>query len=97
MTTQQIDLKAEHRLIVREILQTHLPADAKVWVFGSRETGKARRGSDLDLAIDIGQELPPSLEPALHFAFEDSDLPRTVDIVDMHSLKQGIFRQRYRA
>jgi len=29
----------------------------------------------------------------LHFAFEDSDLPWTVDIVDMFALKDSIFRQ----
>jgi len=89
----QIVLEPKHRAIVLAILRAHLPEDAKVWVFGSRATGKAYRGSDLDLAIDIGQELPSRLESALHFAFEDSDLPWTVDIVDMYSLKEGIFRQ----
>jgi len=88
----QIDLKPEHRAIVQTILRDHLPEHAQVWVFGSRATGKAHRGSDLDLAIDAGQKLPPDIESALHFAFEDSDLPWTVDIVDMHSI-QGIFRQ----
>jgi len=52
----QIDLKAGHLALVRAILCAHLPKGAKVWVFGSRATGKARRGSDLDLAIDIGQK-----------------------------------------
>jgi len=88
----QIDLKPEHRAIVLAILREHLPQDAKVWVFGSRATGKAHRGSDLDLAIDLGQTLPPETETALHFAFEDSDLPWTVDMVDMRRIN-GIFRQ----
>jgi len=89
----QIDLKPEHHFIVQGILRQHLLKDAKVWVFGSRATGKARRGSDLDLAIDIGQKLSPDLESSLHFAFEDSDLPWTVDIVDMHRLPDGIFKR----
>jgi len=89
----QIVLEPKHRAIVLAILRAHLPENAKVWVFGSRATGRVWRGSDLDLAIDIGQELPSGLESSLHFAFEDSDLPWTVDIVDMYSLKEGIFRQ----
>jgi len=87
-----IDLKPEHLAAVRAILRQHLPEHAKVWVFGSRAAGKAYRGSDLDLAIDMGQELPSKTESSLHFAFEDSDLPWTVDIVDMRRV-EGIFRQ----
>jgi len=89
----QIDLQPEHRALVQAILRAHLPPAAKVWVFGSRATGKARRGSDLDLAIDMGCPLPPALESALHFAFEASNLPWTVDIVDIGQLRAGIFRQ----
>jgi len=87
-----IDLNPEHRAIVLSILREHLPTHAKVWVFGSRATGKARRVSDLDLAIDLEQPLPFDTEMALDTAFEDSDLPWTVDIVDMQSIKNG-FRE----
>jgi len=89
----QIVLEPKHRAIVLAILRAHLPEDAKVWVFGSRATGRVWRGSDLDLAIDIGQKFPSGLESALHFAFEDSDLPWTVDMVDVQGLQDGIFRQ----
>jgi len=86
-------IEPEDLAIVQTILRQHLPESAKVWVFGSRATGNARRGSDLDLAIDIGQAFHPDTETALRFAFEDSDLPWTVDIVDMCTLKDSIFRQ----
>jgi len=88
----QINLKPEHRIIVLDILRAHLPQDAKVWVFGSRATGRARRGSDLDLAIDVGQALSSKTEYALKFAFEDSDLPWMVDVVDWWSVRDGVFR-----
>jgi len=91
--TPRIDLKPEHLAIVQAILCEHLPENARVWVFGSRATGRARRGSDLDLAIDTGQPLSAETELALRFAFEDSDLPWTVDVVDMQRLREGIFRQ----
>jgi len=90
--TASIDLKPEHLAIVQSILRGHLPPHARVWVFGSRATGKAHRGSDLDLAIDVGQSLPSATESALQFAFEDSDLPWEVDVVDMQRIN-GIFRQ----
>ena len=52
--TEALDLSAEDRRLVWAILTAHLPATAKIWVFGSRASGRARRYSDLDLAIDGG-------------------------------------------
>lgn len=64
-----------------DILRHHLPG-REVWAFGSRATGRARRHSDLDLAV-LG-ETPLSFERsgALAEAFSDSDLPFRVDVVD---------------
>jgi len=87
-----IMLKSEHRAIVLTILRQHLPDNAQIWIFGSRATGKAHPRSDLDLAIDCGQKLSTKIESTLHFAFEDSNLPMTVDLVDMQSIS-GWFRQ----
>ena len=51
----RLDLSDNHSRIVLAILREYLPADAAVWVFGSRATGRARLYSDLDLAIDAGR------------------------------------------
>jgi len=83
----KIDLNPEHRAIVLDILRAHLPAHAKVWVAGSRATGKARRTSDLDLVFDVGQRLSSNLEYALHDAFSDSDLPWRVDVIDAQRMQ----------
>jgi len=89
-----IHIEPQHRAIVEKILREHLPQNATVWVFGSRATGRRIwRGSDLDLAIDLGEKLPQPLESQLQWAFECSDLPWEVDVVDIYSLKDGIFRQ----
>jgi predicted nucleotidyltransferase len=82
MTGPSIDLAADHRRIVLEILRAHLPQDVKTWVFGSRATGRARCYSDLDLAIDAGRRLTMDEVAALAEAFSDSDLPYKVDLVD---------------
>jgi predicted nucleotidyltransferase len=80
-----IDLSADHKQIVLETLGAHLPRGTKAWVFGSRATGRARRYSDLDLAIDAGRRLSLDELAVLAEAFSDSDLPYKVDLVDWQS------------
>jgi predicted nucleotidyltransferase len=77
-----IDLSADHRRLVLDILRANLPGGAKAWVFGSRATGRARRYSDLDLAIDAGRRLTLDETARLSEAFSESDLPYRVDLVD---------------
>jgi predicted nucleotidyltransferase len=82
----RIDLPADHRRLVLNILRAHLPPGTNVWVFGSRATGLARRYSDLDLAIDAGRPLTLDETARLAEAFSDSDLPYRVDLVDWHDI-----------
>jgi uncharacterized protein len=84
--TVRMDLSPEHRRIALDLLVEHLPPGCKVWVFGSRATGRARRYSDLDLAIDAGRRLTLDEAGMLRAAFEESDLPYRVDIVDWHAV-----------
>ena len=79
-----VDLNPEHASLVLGILRAHLPEAAKVWVFGSRATGRARRYSDLDLVIDAGRRLTLDDFAGLTESFSDSDLPYRVDVVDWH-------------
>jgi predicted nucleotidyltransferase len=81
-----LNLSADHRRIVLDILDTHLPAAAAVWAFGSRANGRARRYSDLDLAIDAGRRLTVDETAILREAFDESDLPYRVDIVDWQAI-----------
>lgn len=81
-----IDLHTDHRRLVLGILSTNLPESTKTWVFGSRATGRARRYSDLDLAIDAGRRLTLDETARLAEAFSDSDLPYRVDLVDLHQI-----------
>ena len=81
-----LELSACHLRLVRAILDANLPNDAKVWVFGSRATRRARRYSDLDLAIDAGRPVMLDEFARLADAFRESDLPYNVDIVDWQVL-----------
>jgi predicted nucleotidyltransferase len=93
-----IDLPADHRRAVLKILRAHLPPSTKSWVFGSRTTGRARRYSDLDLAIDAGRQLTLDEIATLAEAFSDSDLPYRVDVMDWQGIddrwRQTIAAQR---
>jgi type I restriction enzyme, S subunit len=80
----QIDLPADHRWLVLNILRAHLPPNTKAWVFGSRTTGRARRYSDL--AIDAGRRLTLDETARLSEAFSESDPPYRVDLVDWHDI-----------
>jgi predicted nucleotidyltransferase len=90
--TARPDLLPEHRRLVLAILTANLPVGASVWVFGSRAIGRARRYSDLDLAIDAGQQLTLDKTARLREAFSDSDLPYRVDLVDWRAIGDR-FRQ----
>jgi uncharacterized protein len=79
-------LAADHRRLVLDILRAHLPRSSKAWVFGSRATGRARRYSDLDLAIDAGRPLTLDEIAILTEAFSESDLPYRVDVIDWREI-----------
>lgn len=87
-----IDIAPDHRRIVLDILGSHLPRDASIWIFGSRVSGRARRYSDLDLAIDAGRRLSIDETAILREAFEESDLPYRVDLVDWQAISPDFRR-----
>lgn len=89
-----IDLKEEERKTVTDILRKHAAgAQYIVVLFGSRASGRARRYSDVDIALVGDQAVPHRVLSTLDEAFEDSDLPYTVDVVDFASASQALKNQ----
>lgn len=77
--------------IVSRVLSAHQGRIGEVKVYGSRATGRARPGSDLDLVI-----FPPVTDRDLtHLlaAFEESDLPLWVDLVAWDRIESDRLRQ----
>jgi type I restriction enzyme S subunit len=87
-----IDLRPDHLAIVEEILSEHVP-HCEVRAFGSRATWTAKDYSDLDLAV-VG-DAPLGWRKIAHLkeAFEESDLPMRVDVVDWNDIRAS-FRER---
>ena len=87
MTAGVLDVSESEMAIVRGILGRVVP-DRKVWAFGSRVTGRAKRFSDLDLMIVGKTPLPLGVMADLADAFSESDLPWKVDVVDWASTSE---------
>jgi predicted nucleotidyltransferase len=79
----KLDLCPKWLEIIRRILATHLP-DAEVIAYGSRVTGKAHEGSDLDLVARNWHNplLSAGNLGAVREAFSESNLPILIDILD---------------
>ena len=86
-----IDLNPNHLGTVKAILAEHVP-ECEVRAFGSRATWTAKDYSDLDLAILGKGPLDWTTLGRLKEAFEESDLPMRVDVLDWHTISGG-FRE----
>ena len=78
--------------IVTSLLEKYV-ADRPSWAFGSRTFRRARRRSDLDIAIGGNDPLPLLTRVSLEEAFDVSALPIEVDVVDLHDVTPE-FRKR---
>ncbi len=76
-----IDLNPDALELIKHILSKHLQ-DERVYVFGSRVSGKAKPHSDVDLILESKKPLAEDIILTLRNEFEDSDLPIRVDILD---------------
>ena len=86
-----IDVAPRAVQIVLDVLTCHLP-DREVRLIGSRVTGRAKPFSDLDLVIMGDEPLALSVLADLRDAFDDSELPFAVDLVEWASASEAFRR-----
>ena len=89
--TGLIDLNPNHLETVKAILADHVP-ECEVRAFGSRATWTAKDYSDLDLAVVGSGPLDWKTLGRLNEAFEESDLPMRVDVLDWHYISENFRR-----
>ena len=80
-----IDLASEHKRTILGILKTISPS-TPVWVFGSRITKNAKPFSDVDLVLKGAHAMPDPIMTRLRDAFDESNLPYQVDLIDWHNI-----------
>ena len=79
----KLDLRPEWLDMIRQLFAIHVP-DVEVLAYGSRVTGTAHEGSDLDLVARYPQNPHLSVRNLgrVRDAFTESALPILVDILD---------------
>lgn len=74
---------------IREIIFNFLnPRECQVFIFGSRATGRANKFSDYDIGILSKKPLSFDRLAFIKEAFEESNLPFRVDIIDFSLVSQ---------
>ncbi len=76
-----LHLAPQHLAQLQALLAAHVPA-AEVWAYGSRVSGSAHEGSDLDLVLRHPQDLARDAEGRLELkeSLQNSMLPMLVEI-----------------
>ncbi len=74
-----------HLKSILNILNKYVPY-CEVRAFGSRVNGTPRSSSDIDLVIAGKEKLDWKLLVNLKEAFEESELPFRVDVLDWHAI-----------
>ena len=87
-----IDLDPRSCAEVSRLLREYLPGQ-EVCLVGSRARGGAKRFADIDLLVMNQEPLPARTRALLKTAFEESDLPFKVDLVEWAGLSRS-FRDR---
>ena len=79
------NVSRKHLETIKRILAEYV-GDCEVRTFGSRVTGTAKDHSDLDLAVVAGNKIKRRTKMLLREAFEESDLPFRVDVIDYNAV-----------
>lgn len=79
-----IDLDEKYINFLKKIISCYLD-DYKLYMFGSRVNGNARKYSDIDIAIK-SDKLTSSIKSKIELDFENSTLPYEVDVVDLNTI-----------
>jgi uncharacterized protein len=80
-----INIAAGHIETIKKILAEFV-GGCEVRAFGSRINGASKEHSDLDLAVVGNGKLNRRTKMLLREAFEDSDLPFRVDVIDYNAV-----------
>jgi predicted nucleotidyltransferase len=73
--------------ILTSIIKKHLPL-VKIYLFGSRARGDYTPWSDIDVALDTGKKIDLYELSIIKEEIEESSIPFTVDVVDMHNISE---------
>ena len=89
------EIKEKDKII--QIITMFFPK-AKIYLFGSYARGQQKLGSDLDIAIDLGTEVPLVQLSQIREMISILHTRQNIDVVDLHSvpktMQEEIVRDR---
>lgn len=83
-------LEPEYKNDILRALDYHFPQKKTIILFGSRAQGTHKPGSDIDIAIDIGEPIKLRDMVRTRITLENLSVPFNVDIVDMYSIPEEL-------
>lgn len=86
-----IDLDDKYIVFIKSTVQSFLP-DCRVYLFGSRTKGTAKKYSDADIALD-SPILNESILCKIKNEFENSTIPYEVDVIDINNISDRFLEQ----
>jgi uncharacterized protein len=78
-----------HKDSIIKIITAFYP-DAKIYLFGSYARGTARRGSDIDVAIDVGKRLNLHERQFLWNLLDALPTLQKIDLVDLYTVPDNM-------
>ena len=85
----QIDIESRYLEQVKNIINTILKdQNLKIYVFGSRATGKAKKYSDLDVALMSDTKIDGNKMSEIIIKLEDTTIPYKVDVIDLREISE---------
>lgn len=82
-----IDLEEKYISFIKEVIFKYLQ-ECKIYLFGSRAKGKARKYSDIDIALN-SKYLDEIILLKIKNEFENSTLPYEVDVLDLNNISES--------
>lgn len=83
------DIKESDKVKIIVLTRALFP-EAKIYLFGSRATGTYTRGSDIDIALDMGQKIDFVAVGELREVLNATNIPQKIDVVDFHSVPKDM-------
>lgn len=84
-----VEISQEQKAKIIRLIHAIIP-DCKIILFGSFARGKQGTGSDIDLALDAKRKLTISELGEVKGVLENSYIPYSFDIVDIHNISQSM-------
>lgn len=86
------------QLLSKLVVEPLKDKGARVYIFGSRVTGRHHPHSDVDILYSVDQRLPTGFLAEVKERIEESRFPYTIDLVAERDLadsyRENVFRQR---